>query len=115
MIIYRLTTEMYKNDLSGTGAKLFGGRWNSVGLPVLYTTENISLAITTHQIENLIEELKKKYTVAIVTHNMQQAARVSQQTAFFFKGELIESNSTATMFNNPKLERTSDYIQGKFG
>ncbi len=45
MIIYRLTTEMYKNDLSGTGAKLFGGRWNSVGLPVLYTTENISLAI----------------------------------------------------------------------
>ena len=70
---------------------------------------------STHQIENLIEELKKKYTVAIVTHNMQQAARVSQQTAFFFKGELIESNSTATMFNNPKLERTSDYIQGKFG
>ncbi len=70
---------------------------------------------STHQIENLIDELKKKYTVAIVTHNMQQAARVSQQTAFFFKGELIESNSTATMFNNPKLERTSDYIQGKFG
>ena len=70
---------------------------------------------STHQIEQLIDELKQKYTVVIVTHNMQQAARVSQQTSFFFKGELIEAGPTAIMFANPKIQRTSDYIQGRFG
>jgi phosphate transport system ATP-binding protein len=63
----------------------------------------------------LIEELKQKYTVVIVTHNMQQAARVSQQTAFFYKGEMVEAGDTKTMFSTPTQQHTEDYIWGRFG
>ncbi len=60
-------------------------------------------------------ELKKKYTVVIVTHNMQQAARISDRTAFFLLGEIIEYDSTQVMFNMPHDKRTEDYITGRFG
>jgi phosphate transport system ATP-binding protein len=63
----------------------------------------------------LIHELKHTVTIVIVTHNMQQAARVSDQTAFFYEGELIEVGDTNTMFTNPVEQRTNDYITGRFG
>jgi len=71
--------------------------------------------ISTAKIEELIYELKKQYTIIIVTHNMQQAGRVSDKTAFFYMGELIEFDDTKTMFTNPKNERTQNYITGRFG
>ena len=71
--------------------------------------------ISTLKIEELIRELKKKYTIIIVTHNMQQAARVSDITAFFLNGELVEWGDTDTIFTNPKDKRTEDYVTGKFG
>ncbi|MBX7113966.1 MAG: phosphate ABC transporter ATP-binding protein PstB [Myxococcaceae bacterium] len=71
--------------------------------------------IATAKIEELIHELKALYTIAIVTHNMQQAARVSDVTAFFYMGELIEVGPTAHMFTNPREKRTEDYVTGKFG
>lgn len=71
--------------------------------------------ISTAKIEELIHELKKHYTIVIVTHNMQQAARVSDQTAFFYMGELIEFDKTTKMFTAPSNKRTEDYITGKFG
>lgn len=71
--------------------------------------------ISTAKIEELIHELKAKYTILMVTHNMQQAARVSDKTAFFYLGELIEVDMTKTIFTNPKNEKTQDYIRGHFG
>ncbi|MDF2437382.1 MAG: phosphate transporter ATP-binding protein [Bacteroidota bacterium] len=71
--------------------------------------------ISTAKIEALIYELKKEYTIVIVTHNMQQAGRVSDTTAFFYMGELIEYDNTKTLFTNPKIERTQNYITGRFG
>jgi len=71
--------------------------------------------ISTAKIEALIYELKTKYTIVIVTHNMQQAGRVSDTTAFFYMGELIEHDNTKTIFTNPKIERTQNYITGRFG
>ena len=71
--------------------------------------------IATQKIEELIFELKKQYTIVIVTHNMQQAARVSDQTAFFWLGKLVEVNSTEKMFTNPAEKLTEDYITGRFG
>ena len=71
--------------------------------------------ISTLKIEELIQELKQKYTVVIVTHNMQQAARVSDVTAFFLCGELVESGSTDFIFTQPRDKRTEDYITGRFG
>jgi phosphate transport system ATP-binding protein len=71
--------------------------------------------IATAKIEALIEELKAEYTIAIVTHSMQQAARVSEQTAFFYLGDLIEYGSTSDIFTKPKEQRTDDYITGRFG
>jgi len=71
--------------------------------------------ISTAKIEELILELKKRYTIIIVTHNMQQAARVSDYTAFFFMGELIEMDVTSKMFTNPSRKETEDYITGRFG
>lgn len=71
--------------------------------------------IATQKIEELIHELKDRYTIIIVTHNMQQAARVSDITAFFYLGKLIEVNETETLFTRPKLKQTSDYITGRFG
>jgi len=71
--------------------------------------------ISTTKIEELVSELKKKYSIVIVTHNMQQAARISDFTAFFLLGELIENNNTSTIFSSPKDKRTEDYITGRFG
>ena len=71
--------------------------------------------ISTSKIEDLAMELKKKYTIVIVTHNMQQAARISDQTAFFLLGNLIEYNDTEKLFANPNDKRTEDYITGRFG
>jgi phosphate transport system ATP-binding protein len=71
--------------------------------------------ISTARIEELLVELKKSVTVIMVTHNMQQAARVSDQTAFFLMGEMVESGSTEQIFTNPKDQRTEQYITGRFG
>lgn len=71
--------------------------------------------LSTAKIEDLIHELKKDYSIIIVTHNMQQAARISDKTAFFLNGEIIEFDATEKMYSNPKDERTDDYISGKFG
>jgi phosphate transport system ATP-binding protein len=71
--------------------------------------------VATHKIEELIVELKKQYTIVIVTHNMQQAARVSDTTAFFLLGKVIEVNATEKMFTNPNEKLTEDYITGRFG
>jgi phosphate transport system ATP-binding protein len=71
--------------------------------------------IATSRIEELILELKKDFTIVIVTHNMQQAARISDQTAFFYIGELIEFGPTAKIFTNPSQKRTEDYVTGRFG
>jgi phosphate transport system ATP-binding protein len=71
--------------------------------------------ISTSKIEQLIEDLKHDYTIAIVTHNMQQAARVSDYTAFMYLGELIEHDATSTIFSKPSKQQTEDYITGRFG
>ena len=71
--------------------------------------------ISTLKIEDLMSELKEKYTVVIVTHNMQQAARISDYTAFFLVGEVIEFTNTDTLFTRPQDKRTEDYITGRFG
>jgi phosphate transport system ATP-binding protein len=71
--------------------------------------------ISTAKIEELIHELKNKYTIVIVTHNMQQAARVSDYTAFFYLGELIEYDKTTKIFTNPAKKQTEDYVTGRFG
>ncbi|MFT6618162.1 MAG: phosphate transport system ATP-binding protein [Limisphaerales bacterium] len=71
--------------------------------------------IASARIEDLIQELKKDFTIVIVTHNMQQAARISDKTAFFFMGELVEYSDTNTIFTNPAKKRTEDYVTGRFG
>ena len=71
--------------------------------------------ISTSKIEDLVQDLKKQYTIVIVTHNMQQAVRISDQTAFFLLGDLIEHGDTEDMFNQPHDKRTEDYITGRFG
>ncbi|HZL42435.1 MAG TPA: phosphate ABC transporter ATP-binding protein PstB [Verrucomicrobiae bacterium] len=71
--------------------------------------------LATSKIESLILELKKDYTIVIVTHNMQQAARVSEDTAFFYIGELVEFGPTAKIFTSPSQKRTEDYVTGRFG
>ena len=71
--------------------------------------------ISTSRIEDLAMELKEKYTIVIVTHNMQQAVRISDQTAFFLLGDLVEYGSTEDMFSGPRDKRTEDYITGRFG
>ena len=67
------------------------------------------------KIEELIHQIKDNYTIIIVTHNMQQAARVSDVTAFFYLGKLIEVDETETLFTRPRIQQTSDYITGRFG
>ena len=79
------------------------------------TTKESDVEFSTSKIEELIYDLKKNYTIIIVTHNMQQAARVSDRTAFFYLGELVECDETKTIFTNPKSLRTQNYITGKFG
>jgi len=71
--------------------------------------------IATAKIEQLINKLRNKYTIIIVTHSMQQAARISDRTAFFYMGELIEFDKTKKIFTNPKEKLTSDYITGRMG
>ena len=71
--------------------------------------------ISTTKIEDLMSELKRRYTVVIVTHNMQQAVRISDRTAFFLLGEMVEYAKTEDLFSMPKDKRTEDYITGRFG
>jgi phosphate transport system ATP-binding protein len=71
--------------------------------------------VGTAKIEDLIEQLKSRYTIVIVTHNMQQAARVSDFTAFFYNGEVVEFGKTMDIFTRPKNKQTEDYITGRFG
>jgi phosphate transport system ATP-binding protein len=71
--------------------------------------------ISTQKVESLLHELKRELTVIIVTHNLQQAARVSDRTAFFFLGKLVEENETRQLFTSPREERTESYITGRFG
>jgi phosphate transport system ATP-binding protein len=71
--------------------------------------------IATSRIEDLILDLKKDFTIVIVTHNMQQAARISDRTAFFYLGELIEVDSTRNLFTHPSRKQTEDYVTGRFG
>jgi phosphate transport system ATP-binding protein len=71
--------------------------------------------ISTSKIEDLIGELKRHYTIVIVTHNMQQAARISDTTSFFFEGKLIETGLTNKIFTRPEKKKTEDYITGRFG
>lgn len=71
--------------------------------------------IATGKIEDLIDQLRGEYTILIVTHNMQQAARVSDYTAFMYLGQLVEYGATASLFKKPQLKETEDYISGRFG
>lgn len=114
-----------KNKLNQSGDSLSGGQQQrlciaraiAVKPDVLLLDEPCSALdpISTMKIEELITELKQDYTVAMVTHNMQQAARCSDYTAFMYLGELIEFGETAQIFNQPTVPRTADYIQGKMG
>jgi len=71
--------------------------------------------LATAKVEDLILDLKRDFTIVIVTHNMQQAARISDYTAFFYLGELVEYDTTAKIFTNPSKKQTEDYITGRFG
>ena len=114
-----------KNELDKSGASLSGGQQQrlciaralAVEPEVLLMDEPCSALdpIATAKIEELISNLKSKYTVVIVTHNMQQAARVSDNTAFLYLGQLIEYGGTTQLFENPKEELTERYLTGKFG
>jgi phosphate transport system ATP-binding protein len=114
-----------KDKLAANGLSLSGGqqqrlciaRTVAVKPEVILFDEPCSALdpISTARIEELIDELKNDYTIVIVTHNMQQAARVSDFTAFMYLGELIEFGSTSKMFTSPNDKRTQDYITGRFG
>ncbi len=114
-----------KDDLGKSALSLSGGQQQrlciaraiSMQPEVLLLDEPASALdpISTSKIEDLINELKKKYTIVIVTHNMQQAARISDYTAFFYLGEVIEFARTKELFTAPKEKRTEDYISGNFG
>ncbi|THF75472.1 phosphate ABC transporter ATP-binding protein PstB [Cohnella fermenti] len=114
-----------KDRLSQSGLALSGGQQQRLCIArSLAVQPNILLMdepasaldpVSTAKIEELISELKKDYTIVIVTHNMQQAARVSDRTAFFFLGDLIEYDDTQKMFTNPSKKSTDDYISGRFG
>ncbi|MGZ6722271.1 MAG: phosphate ABC transporter ATP-binding protein PstB [Solirubrobacteraceae bacterium] len=114
-----------KDRLSSPGIGLTGGqqqrlciaRTIAVEPDVILMDEPCSALdpIATLKIEELIHELKKRYTIVIVTHNMQQAARVADTTAFFLNGEMIEHAPTDTVFSNPQDKRTEEYVTGKFG
>ena len=117
--------EEVKDRLHEPGTGLSGGQQQrlciaraiSVNPEVLLMDEPCSALdpIATARIEDLMEELKEQLCIVIVTHSMQQAARVSQRTAFFHLGKLVEVDGTSTIFTNPKEERTQDYITGRFG
>jgi phosphate transport system ATP-binding protein len=101
----------------GQQQRLCIARAIAVGPEVLLMDEPCSALdpASTARIEDLIFELKQQYTIVIVTHNMQQASRVSDQTAFFFEGEIIESGPTLDIFTRPKKKQTEEYVTGKFG
>lgn len=101
----------------GQQQRLCIARALAVGPQILLMDEPTSALdpISTLKIEELIQELKNAYTIVIVTHNMQQAARVSNQTAFFLNGEVIEMADTLKLFSTPEDQRTEDYITGRFG
>ena len=114
-----------KDRLNAPGTSLSGGQQQrlciaraiSVSPDVILMDEPCSALdpIATAKVEELIDELSAKYTIVIVTHNMQQAGRVSQRTAFFHLGELLEVDTTERLFTNPRHERTLAYITGRFG
>ena len=117
--------EEVKDRLAESGTALSGGQQQrlciaraiAVDPEVILMDEPASALdpIATARIEELIHELRGRYAIVIVTHNMQQAARVSQRTAFFHLGELVEYGDTADIFTNPKVPRTQDYITGRYG
>ena len=119
-----LWTEV-KDKLGASGLSLSGGqqqrlciaRTVAIKPEVILFDEPCSALdpISTAKIEELIDELKTEYTIAIVTHNMQQAARVSEYTAFMYLGELVEFDETSKIFTSPTDPRTQDYITGRFG
>jgi len=114
-----------KDSLSKSGMSISGGQQQrlciaralAVNPEVILMDEPASALdpISTAKIEELIYELKKDYTIVIVTHNMQQAARVSDETAFFYLGELIEYDITKKIFTMPSIKQTEDYVTGRFG
>lgn len=114
-----------KDKLNKPGTDLSGGQQQrlciaraiAVAPEVLLMDEPTSAIdpVATSRIEELIESLKEKYTIVIVTHNMQQAARISDFTAFFYEGRIIEFGKTKTIFTNPVKKQTEDYITGRFG
>lgn len=114
-----------KDDLSKSGLSLSGGQQQRLCIaralaidPEIILMDEPASALdplSTSKIEDLIFELKKDYTIVIVTHNMQQAARVSDFTAFFYIGKLIEYDKTSNIFTNPAIKQTEDYITGRFG
>lgn len=117
--------EEVKDRLKEPGTSLSGGQQQrlciaraiAVNPEVILMDEPCSALdpIATAKIEELIYELKENFTIVIVTHSMQQAARVSQQTCFFHMGKVIESGNTADIFTNPQLQQTQDYITGRYG
>ena len=114
-----------KDKLKSPGTGLSGGQQQRLCIARAIATEPAVLLmdeptsaldpLATARIEELVRELKKNYTVVIVTHNMQQAARISDRTAFFLLGDLVEYDSTPKMFTSPGDKRTEDYITGRFG
>ena len=114
-----------KDRLGEPGTSLSGGqqqrlciaRTMAIGPEIILMDEPCSALdpIATARVEELIAELRQKYTIVIVTHSMQQAARVSQQTCFFHMGKMLESGPTGDIFNQPKLQQTKDYITGRYG
>jgi len=117
--------EEVKDDLKKSALALSGGQQQRLCIartlavePAIILMDEPTSAldpISTAKIENLIFELKEKYTIIIVTHNMQQASRISDYTAFFYLGELIEYGKTNTIFTNPAKKQTENYITGRFG
>lgn len=117
--------EEVKNKLTASGLSLSGGQQQRLCIArgialrpeVLLLDEPTSALdpISTARIEELIDTLKTEFTIVIVTHNMQQAARISSNTAFMYLGKLIEFSDTSEIFNNPKDKRTEEYITGRFG
>ena len=117
--------EEVKDRLSDSGTGLSGGQQQrlciaraiAVEPDIILMDEPCSALdpIATAKIEELMDDLAERYTIVIVTHSMQQAARVSQRTAFFHLGNLVEEGPTEVIFNNPKDKRTQDYITGRFG
>ncbi len=114
-----------KDRLNDSGLSLSGGQQQrlciaralAVEPEIILMDEPASALdpISTAKIEELLHDLKQKYTIVIVTHNMQQAARVSDNTAFFYLGELIEYDKTSKIFTNPSIKQTEDYVSGRFG